>query len=73
MSNTCGSTLLARFLRICDQQSEAGSSLLALAEDLLVGPETAVDVSIRENGAFVATGVPPTADAGDDFPDRFVI
>lgn len=73
MSNTCGSTLLARLLRICNQQSESSSSFLALAEDLFVGPEAAVDVSIGENGAFVTAGVPPAADAGDDFPDRFVI
>lgn len=73
MSNTRGSTLLAWFLRIRDQQSEAGSSLLALAEDLLIGPEAAVDISIGENGALITTSVPPAADTGDDFPDRFVI
>jgi hypothetical protein len=68
--NTRCSALLARVLSICNQQAEACASLLAFAEDFLVGPDAAINFAVGKHEAFVAVRVPPAANPRDDFPDR---
>lgn len=73
--DTGGSSLdLARLLRISNKHAEAGTALLALAENLAIVPHAGIGVaSVGEDRVLVALRIPPATDASHDFGDGLVV